>query len=471
MVLKSCCYVTRGGIYVNRCVGEVSIENAIEALLTQLDSRRGCLLGSSYEYPGRYKRWSIGFKNPPLELSTRGKSFTIQAHNERGMIILRHLEECLRRQQELLGITLEGNQLRGSVAVSAQAFAEEDRSKQPSVFTLIRSIMDAFFSVEDPHLGLYGAFGYDLVFEFEPIHTPLERNQNQRDLLLYLPDELLVIDYHLHRAFRIQYEFETSYGSTVGLPRSGEVIDYRGASGTSALKSDHASGQYTGQVRRAKEYFKRGDLFEVVLSQCFYETTEASPSSLFQTLLKINPSPYGFVLNLGGEYLIGASPEMFVRVEGRRVETCPISGTVIRGEDALQDADRIRQLLNSGKDESELTMCTDVDRNDKSRVCEPGSVQVIGRRQIEIYSRLIHTVDHVEGLLRPEFDALDAFLSHMWAITVTGAMTLKSGVGLRIINNVISEYAKARKSRREIHSTSAHVMPGKLPMKKGYTSS
>src|SRR5690606_5703936 len=83
--------------------------------------------------------------------------------------------------------------------------------------------------------------------------------------------------------------------------------------------------------------------------------------------------------------------------------------------------ERIRELLSSHKDESELTMCTDVDRNDKSRICEPGSVRVIGRRQIELYSRLIHTVDHVEGKLRPGFDALDAFLSHTWAVTVTGA--------------------------------------------------
>src|SRR5207302_1207885 len=87
----------------------------------------------------------------------------------------------------------------------------------------------------------------------------------------------------------------------------------------------------------------------------------------------------------------------------------------------VEDAARIRELLNSAKGESELTMCTDVDRNDKSRVCVPGTVRVIGRRQIELYSRLIHTVDHVEGVLREEFDALDGFLSHAWAVTVTGA--------------------------------------------------
>jgi anthranilate synthase len=122
---------------------------------------------------------------------------------------------------------------------------------------------------------------------------------------------------------------------------------------------------------------------------------------------------------------------MFVRCEATleneyrpnalRVETCPISGTVARGADALEDAQRVKSLMMNAKEESELTMCTDVDRNDKSRICEPGSVKVIGRRQIEMYSRLIHTVDHVEGYLRPEFDALDAFLCHTWAVTVTGA--------------------------------------------------
>src|SRR5262249_61331770 len=84
------------------------------------------------------------------------------------------------------------------------------------------------------------------------------------------------------------------------------------------------------------------------------------------------------------EYLVGASPEMYVRVTDGRVETCPISGTVARGIDPISDAAQILRLLNSAKDESELTMCTDVDRNDKSRICRPGSVRVIGRRQIEV---------------------------------------------------------------------------------------
>ncbi|MGB8817723.1 MAG: anthranilate synthase, partial [Rhizobiaceae bacterium] len=173
------------------------------------------------------------------------------------------------------------------------------------------------------------------------------------------------------------------------------------------------------------ESFRRGDLFEVVPGQTFYERCQTAPSEISRRLKLINPSPYSFFINLGaGEYLIGASPEMFVRVNGRRIETCPISGTIKRGDDAISDSEQILKLLNSKKDESELTMCSDVDRNDKSRVCEPGSVRVIGRRQIEMYSRLIHTVDHIEGRLREGMDAFDGFLSHAWAVTVTGAPKL-----------------------------------------------
>lgn len=421
MIFESHCYVTRGGVQITRSIVEVMMDTAIEDILLCLNCQRGGLLASSYEYPGRYKRWAIGFVNPPLELSTRENSFKLTALNERGRVLLPYLAERLYEETQLASVTSNNNTISGSVKPTDRLFAEEERSRQPSVFTIVRDILHSLYSIEDSHLGLYGAFGYDLVYQFESIAKQRDRAPDQRDLVLYLPDELVVVDYYLRRAFRYQYEFETFHGSTSGLPRTGEIIDYRGDRLTPTQLSDHAPGEYADQVHKAFEYFKRGDLFEVVPSQNFSQKCELAPAKLFQTLQQINPSPYGFIFNLGGEYIIGASPEMFVRVEGRRVETCPISGTIARGQDAIADAERIRELLNSRKDESELTMCTDVDRNDKSRICEPGSVQVIGRRQIELYSHLIHTVDHVEGILRPEFDALDAFLTHTWAVTVTGA--------------------------------------------------
>ncbi|MBF2006411.1 MAG: anthranilate synthase [Chlorogloeopsis fritschii C42_A2020_084] len=421
MYLNTHCYKTKGEIFVSRSVTKTSMEAAIEEVLLRLDSQRGGLLKSSYEYPGRYKRWAIGFVNPPLEIATRDNNFTLTAHNERGMVLLEYLAERLHSLPQLQGVTWKINRITGSVRPTERFFSEEERSKQPSVFSIIREILHTFSSPEDEHLGLYGAFGYDLVFQFEQMPKHLQRAEDQRDLVLYLPDELLIVDYHQQSAFCLQYEFVTKNGSTRGLPRSGEVINYRGKHLTATQASDHAPGEYEQQVEKALSYFLRGDLFEVVPSQSFFQACDKPPTELFRKLQQINPSPYGFILNLGGEYLVGASPEMFVRTENRRVETCPISGTIKRGQNAIDDAAQILKLLNSGKDEAELTMCTDVDRNDKSRICEPGSVRVIGRRQIELYSHLIHTVDHVEGTLRPEFDALDAFLTHLWAVTVTGA--------------------------------------------------
>ena len=245
---------------------------------------------------------------------------------------------------------------------------------------------------------------------------------------MYLPDEILVVDNQKNDAWKIKYDFEIGKHNTLGMSRDASESKFKFSEEVSSAiqKRDVEKGKYAESVVKAKEEFRVGNLFEVVLSQVFREKLNVKPSTVFQRLCARNPSPYGFFMNLGSdEYLIGASPEMFVRVEetskGMRVETCPISGTIERGDNPLEDAQQIKKLLLSSKEESELTMCTDVDRNDKSRICIPGSVKVLGRRQIEMYSRLIHTVDHVEGYLREGFDALDAFMCHTWAVTVTGA--------------------------------------------------
>jgi anthranilate synthase len=414
-------YLTRGGLAVRRTIEEIPVRDAIEPIVAALDERRGVLLASSYEYPGRYTRWDLGFVDPPVVVTARGRRFRIDALNERGRVLLAALARAISSLDAVATLEAEADRLEGEVRAAGGRFPEEERSRQPSVFSLLRALVDLFFSAGEPHLGLYGAFGYDLAFQFEPIRLRRERSPSQRDLVLYLPDELTVVDHRREVAQRRRYEFEVDDRSTAGLPREGATLAYLGAT-EAAGAGDHAPGEYAALVRVAREAFKRGDLFEVVPSQTFTAPSPQPPSAVFRRLRDWNPSPYGFLINLGeAEYLVGASPEMYVRVDGARVETCPISGTIARGRDPISDAAQIVALLNSTKDACELTMCTDVDRNDKSRICVPGSVRVIGRRQIEMYARLIHTVDHVEGDLRPGFDALDAFLAHTWAVTVTGA--------------------------------------------------
>ncbi len=414
-------YQPQGGVSVQRHVEMLAYEGAIEPIITALDGHKGVLLASSFEYPGRYTRWDIGFINPPLQITAAGQKFSIEALNKRGEILLPALIEVVQNLKEVQIQATSPQKITGSIPKLDQRFPEELRSKQPSIFSVLRAIQTFFYSKEDSYLGLYGAFGYDLAFQFEPVKLKIPRDQDQRDLVLFLPDEIYLVDHRREQATVQRYEFDVGKNSTKGLAREGESFTFKPTKKVER-NCDHQPKEYADSVRVAKEAFKRGDLFEVVPGQTFYEPCLVPPSEIFRRLRERNPSPYGFLLSLGNaEYLVGASPEMYVRVSGKRIETCPISGTIIRGRDAIGDAEQILKLLNSPKEASELTMCTDVDRNDKSRICEPGSVKVIGRRLIEMYSRLIHTVDHVEGKLRDGYDAFDAFLSHAWAVTVTGA--------------------------------------------------
>ncbi|MEU6717198.1 anthranilate synthase component I [Nonomuraea sp. NPDC046802] len=408
-------YTTAGGISVELETRHVD-EAALEEIVTALGERRGGAFSSGMDYPGRYSRWAFGYVDPCLELVAKGRTISATALNARGRVVLPAVASCLLAAGKPVTEPTP-DRVEVHVPESEEMLPEEMRSRRPTVFTAIREVIAAFRG-EDPHLGLYGAFGYDLAFQFEPIRQELVRPDDQRDLVLHLPDRIVVIDRQRESSVEYRYEFTVDGATTRGLERTGTSAP-PAAPGT--LPPNPERGEYAKVVAAAKERFKRGDLFEVVPGQVFHATC-TDPSSFYRGLRQSNPAPYEFIISLGeGEHLVGASPEMYVRVSGDRVETCPISGTIARGSNPVEDAEAIRTLLSSIKEESELTMCTDVDRNDKSRICVPGTVKVIGRRQIELYSRLIHTVDHIEGRLRPEFDALDAFLTHMWAVTVTGA--------------------------------------------------
>ncbi|SIQ27590.1 anthranilate synthase, component I [Rhizobium sp. RU20A] len=417
-------YGTKGGITVRRQRREADYAEAISSYIDRMDERRGAVFSSNYEYPGRYTRWDTAVVDPPLGISSFGRALWIEAYNGRGEVLLEIIAAHLKGVSDLTLGAHTTTRLDLTVNLPDRVFTEEERSKMPTVFTVLRAITQLFHSEEDASIGLYGAFGYDLAFQFDAIDLKLTRPDDQRDMVLFLPDEILVVDHYSARAWINRYDFSKGSLTTEGKAETIAPEPFRTVDSIPP-HGDHRPGEYAELVVKAKESFRRGDLFEVVPGQKFYERCESKPSEISRRLKAINPSPYSFFINLGHqEYLVGASPEMFVRVSGRRIETCPISGTIKRGDDPIADSEQILKLLNSKKDESELTMCSDVDRNDKSRVCEPGSVKVIGRRQIEMYSRLIHTVDHIEGRLRDDMDAFDGFLSHAWAVTVTGAPKL-----------------------------------------------
>ena len=416
-------YRTRGGLLVTRSVEHFSGgASRLDDLIELLDRRRGVVLSSGTTVPGRYESFDLGFADPPLQLQTTGVNFSLSALNARGEVLIAFLGDVLREPcvviTERSAGRLAGHVLRGEAPVD-----EDQRTRRASVMSLVRDLVAAFGANDDALLGLFGAFAYDLVFQIEDLVQKRPRESDQRDIVLFVPDRLLAYDRATAQGVVLSYDFAWNGKSSKGLSRDTSESVY--ARTPREGFADHAAGEYQATVETARAAFARGDLFEAVPGQLFGEPCERSPAEVFQRLCRINPSPYGALMNLGeGEFLVAASPEMFVRSDGRRIETCPISGTIARGVDAIGDAEQIRQLLNSQKDEFELNMCTDVDRNDKARVCVPGTIKVLARRQIETYSKLFHTVDHVEGMLRPGFDSLDAFLTHAWAVTVTGAPKL-----------------------------------------------
>ena len=421
--------LTRGGVRVTRTATPFDPAE-LGRIAALVDERRGGVMSSGMEYPGRYSRWHMAYADPCVEIIAVGRRVTARALNDRGCVLLPVIRAALLRaalpragDEDAPHEDTGQDQVSVVIAETDREFTEEERSRRPTVFTALREVAAAF-GCADPHLGLYGAFGYDLAFQFEPVQLRLDRPAGQRDLVLHLPDEIWVLDRMREEAVRYSYEFEFEGSSTAYFDRRTASTGRAGAPlpvRPEDLPKPPQPGTYAQVVAQARERFACGDLFEVTPGHVFYGRC-ASPAAFYELLRQRNPAPYEFLFNLGeGEFLVGASPEMYVRVTGDRVETCPIAGTIARGEGPLEDAANIATLLGSAKEESELTMCTDVDRNDKARICVPGSVRVIGRRQIEMYSRLIHTVDHIEGKLRPGFDAFDALLTHMWAVTVTGA--------------------------------------------------
>jgi anthranilate synthase len=418
-------FTTPGGITVHRTVSKISYQRGLKSLLRKLDTQRGIYLSSGYEYPERYSRWDVASVAPPLEIVAAGRDIVFQPLNARGEALTRMLYAVLRPHPHWESCVLDGAVLRGHLQPLPALFPEELRSKQPSAFSILRALMEEFRGPLSGRLALVGAFGYDLLFQFDPI-TLKHPREGVKDLHLFLCDDIYFMDRKKETIERYRFDFSRGNDTTVGRPRAAARLPAPRKREPAPVVSDHTAEQYMAKVEAVREGMRRGDYYEVVLRQTFRTPYSGKPSHLFERIQEASPSPYEFFLQLGEEQLIGASPEMFVRVEQRdsgewRVETCPIAGTARRTGDPMRDADNIRALLASTKEESELTMCSDVDRNDKSRVCIPGTVKVIGRRLIERYAGLFHTVDHVEGILAPGFDSLDAFLTHMWAVTIIGA--------------------------------------------------
>jgi anthranilate synthase component I len=316
----------------------------------------------------------------------------------------------------------------------------------------LRRLMAEFQSPFVPGLprftgGAVGFVGYDAAPIFEPAlqNAWEERSWNgsggdEDEAGFMLFDTVLAFDHVKHRILivanarisadedlRALYQFacakiqflerELERGLSQPEPRTRDAPDVR---------SNQERVTFEAGVRTIKERIAAGDIYQAVLSQRFEADVSADPFTVYRALRHVNPSPYMYFIRLGGLAIVGSSPEMLVRVEGRRVETHPIAGTRPRGTNEDEDLRLAEELRRNEKERAEHVMLVDLGRNDLGRVCEYGSVRVPQYMALERYSHVMHLVSTVDGKLAEDRDHLDALVSCFPAGTVSGAPKIRA---------------------------------------------
>ena len=293
--------------------------------------------------------------------------------------------------------------------------------------------------------GLVGYLGYESVRYFEPTLKRRMKRGELPDGIYLLADTIVafdharrslslianVLDGDIESANRKLDEIESRIAQPLPPAQTRDVQ-------TSKTRSNMTQGNFEDMVRDAKEHIAAGDIFQVVLSQRFSRETNAEPVDVYRAVRRLNPSPYMFFFDFGlvddePLFIVGSSPEMFVRLEGRTASLRPIAGTRPRGADANADAALADEMLADPKERAEHVMLVDLGRNDLGRVCEYGTVKVSDFFTVEKYSHVMHIVSHVEGKLNPGLTAFDLVRASFPAGTVSGAPKVRA---LEIISDL-----------------------------------
>ncbi len=317
---------------------------------------------------------------------------------------------------------------------------------------ILGSYLNAYRPVRLPDLprfvgGAVGFFGYETVSYFERLPVPESCDYQMPEGFWMFVDTLLIFDHLRHKIKVLSHvhldapDLDEEYRRATGriealiqrlrqpLPATDQRLadnDQPQPHPTVRPHSNVSREQYHANVARAKEYIGAGDIFQVVPSQRFIRPTSADPITIYRALRTVNPSPYMFLLRTAEGDLVGASPELLVRVQEGEVLTHPIAGTRRRGRDLAEDAALAEELLADEKERAEHLMLVDLGRNDIGRVSAPGSVRVPDFMFVERYSHVMHLVSHVTGRLRTDMSALDALRACFPAGTVSGAPKIRA---------------------------------------------
>ena len=318
-----------------------------------------------------------------------------------------------------------------------------------SIFQVVKRLLREHSVATAPGLppftaGAVGYFAYDVVRQLENIGEHAKDDLSVPDAELMVFDRLLAFDHlrhqiHIMAAADVSREsprraYDRALRDIAALERKlaaglSPALWRKSAKPKTGKLKIHAGTRrdiYLRNVERCKEYIAAGDIFQVVYSQRFDFTPEVAPFDLYRALRQVNPSPYLYFLKMNDRHILGSSPEMLVRVTGRKLEYRPIAGTRPRGRDAAEDARLEQQVRNDEKERAEHVMLVDLGRNDLGRVSEYGSVKVKDLMYVERYSHVMHLVSALEGTLRKDLDAIDALAACFPAGTLSGAPKVRA---------------------------------------------
>ncbi len=289
--------------------------------------------------------------------------------------------------------------------------------------------------------GVIGYFSYDMVRLVERIPDTGRDDVAADDCVMMFYLGLLAFDHVKHRVWVIRNVFTEGPGSlrskydaaireirrTQNLLEKPLAPSGRARRGSSLrVRSNMTKSRFTNAVKRAKEYIRAGDAFQIVVSQRFEARTNANPLDIYRALRVVNPSPYLYYLQLGDMSVVGSSPEMLVKVQGRDAFYRPLAGTQPRGRNEEEDRELEEKLLADPKERAEHVMLVDLGRNDLGRVCEYGSVKAERLMFVERYSHVMHLASSLRGRLREDVDCFDALMACFPAGTLSGAPKVRA---------------------------------------------
>ena len=425
------------------------------AKLSDYGNKKNSILFESADIVPKYGEKSLGSADPCMKVAGKGENFEIIALNELGIKFIKFLSHDFDFCDE---VEYKKDRIIGKLKPKRNFVSEEERLKLPNHMDIIRKIAFKFKSALKPlvpYAGLFGCISYDFIDQFEDLPKSRKDITKDPDYLLYFLDNLFLIDHKANKTFFIANALITEDGNNCydeclsRIENYKKIIQKNFAVKSKKIKnkklhqkieSDATKEDFTELVNKIKGHITAGDIYQAVLSRTISLNINKEPLDIYKKLRELNPSPYMFYINNDEGILLGASPEMSIRVEGDKkkvAEIRPIAGTKPRGLinneiDMDLDSRYETELKIDAKEISEHIMLVDLARNDMAKISESGTRYVDEHFIVEKYSHVQHLVSNVRGILKNDLDALHAYTATMNMGTLTGAPKVEAMKLIRI---------------------------------------